>query len=69
MDIYKELYYGWLVLTVLEDNYWTFECHKPGGKTHIDSRAYQTSAQAVSAAREFVQRDTAEIALMQAFAN
>lgn len=69
MDIYKELYYGWLVLTVLEDNYWTFECHKPEGETYIDSRAYQTSAQAVNAAREFVQRDTAKAALLQVLSN
>ncbi len=69
MDIYKELYYGWLVLAVLEDNHWMFECHKPEGKTYVDSRAYQTSDQAVNAAREFVQRDTAEVALLQALSN
>lgn len=69
MDICKELYYGWLVLAVLEDNCWMFECHRPEGKTYIDGMAYQTSAQAMNAAKEFVQRDTAETALLQALSS
>lgn len=69
MEISRELYNGWLVLAVLEDSCWTFECHKPGGKTHVDTEAYQNAEQAMSAAREFVRRDTAEVALLQVFSN
>ena len=66
MDICKELYYGWLVLAVLDECCWTFECHKPGGNVYFDGKTYQTPEQAINAAREFVRRDTAEVALRQA---
>lgn len=69
MNICKELYYGWLVLAVLEESCWIFECHKPGGNVYMDEITYQTSEQAMNAAREFVQRNTAEVALRQAFSN
>lgn len=69
MDIYRELYYGWLILAVSEESCWTFECHKPGGNVYFDQKAYQTLEQAMNAAKEFVQRITAEVALRQALYN
>lgn len=66
IDIDKELYHGWLILAVLVDSFWSIECHKPEGEIYTDTIAYETSEQAMQAARSFVQRYTAKTALLQA---
>jgi len=66
MDMYKELYCGWLILAVLVDSYWVMECHRPEGQIYTDTKAYGTSEQALQGARLFVQHYTAMAALRQA---
>lgn len=66
MDMYKELYCGWLILAVLIDTYWVMECHMPEGEIYTDTKAYGTSEQALQGARLFVQQYTAVNALREA---
>lgn len=66
MNIDRELYHGWLILAVLVDTSWAIECHEPEGKIYTDTKAYETSEQAMQAARSFVQRYAAKTALLQA---
>ena len=66
MNIDRELYHGWLILAVLLDSYWAMECHKPEGEIYTGTKVYETSEQAMQAARSFVQRYTAKTVLLQA---
>lgn len=66
MNIDKELYHGWLILAVLVDTSWAIECHEPEGEIYTDTKAYETSEQAMQAARSFVQQYAAKTALLEA---
>ncbi len=69
MHFEGELYRGWWILAVLEDNCWIVRCHDPEGESYITRKAYQTAAAAVGAAKGFVDYDIARFALLNVVAD
>lgn len=64
-----ELYRGWWILAVLEDECWVVKCHNPEGEIYITRKAYQPATTAVSAAKKFVDYDIARFALLNVVAD
>jgi hypothetical protein len=69
MDFQREMYYGWLIVVTLENSKWAFECHKPEGEEYLDTELYPLPEDAIYAAKELIQRETARSALAQGLSN
>lgn len=65
MQFYKELYYGWLIVIVQEENVWMFECHEPEGIEYVDECTYEQQLEALSEARYFIHKKLIQQALSQ----
>ncbi len=63
MKIQGELYCGWWVLAISKEGHWSSECHDPEGEVCTDWLLYETAAEAINAAKEFVNLDLARSAL------
>jgi hypothetical protein len=63
LNIYKELFCGWLILAVVDRHYWTVECHRPLGETYVDNNDYLSLEEAVAACREYINKRVAIIAI------
>jgi hypothetical protein len=66
MDIYRELYHGWLIVVFQDVHQWLIECHPPAAEAYITPSAYETPAVALCAARIHISTKLARSALIQA---
>lgn len=63
MKIEGNLYRGWWVLAISQASHWSSKCHDPEGEVCTDWLVYETAAEAINAAKEFVDLDLARSSL------
>ncbi len=68
MEIEDNLYRGWFVTAAPFSGHWKFKCYDPKGKICTFDKAYRTPSEALSAAKEFVDRDITKCVLSQVLA-
>lgn len=64
MNIESEFHYGWIVRALPSERGWIFKCHDPKGKICTYEKTYKTAAEALCAARNFVNRDGIKAVLL-----
>jgi hypothetical protein len=68
MNIYRELYHGWLIVIFQDVHQWLFECHPPEAAPYTTITVYNNQAAALSAARNYISTKNAQSALVRVVA-
>lgn len=65
MNIYRELYQGWLIVIFQDVHQWLFECHPPETDPYATMTVYANQESALLAARSYISTKIAQSALIQ----
>lgn len=65
MEFHQELYYGWLIVVVLDGERWIYECHEPEGIEYTSTESYCLKSAAISQAKLYIHQKLIKAALLQ----